>query len=356
MLARRHRARGATRSSSTPSSTATTLLAMQRALESVHVAETSAATSSISSPRRATSPRVAGRREPARQRSRCCKLARGRAALARPRLRDARRRQGDRRARARAPPRCCAPSCGCSASAAEDVVREMPRRGADAGRRADGPAVRRDRPRPELGAYAGAGGARPAGRARARPARARGARRAVRALARRSGSRSRRDAGAACRVARWTASGARGRGGRGRRGRLARGAGRAAGAAARAAARARSRAGPAASRCALPPARSDAGAPLRLRRWGGWRVGDTCARAPASGSSARGRARAQRAAAAYPRAERCAHRPAPTPRLAGNRVARDRARASSSPRCARSCPATAAAHQLARERAAQRLT
>ena len=103
------------------------------------------------------------------------KLARGRAALAGPRLRHARGREGDRRAGARAPADAAAGAAGCSGSAGEDIVREMldtvPTPPAEdvprpADRATRDPAAAQARARRGSGAYAGLVRARPARRAR----------------------------------------------------------------------------------------------------------------------------------------------------------------------------------------------
>ena len=117
------RAARRTRSSSTPVVDAQTLLAMQRAIEDVHVAESVglyivdlvAATRDSTATAVGASPRGS---------LALLKLARCRAALARPRLRHARRREGGRRARARAPADAEARALG-AALRPRTIVREL---------------------------------------------------------------------------------------------------------------------------------------------------------------------------------------------------------------------------------------
>ena len=81
-----------------------TLLRMQRALEQVHVSEQVGLYMVDLVDRDAHVDARAGRSVAARDARAAASSSRGRAALARPRLRHARRRQGGRRAGARAPP------------------------------------------------------------------------------------------------------------------------------------------------------------------------------------------------------------------------------------------------------------
>ena len=131
------RAAARTRSSSSRSSTAPTLLAMQRALEQVHVSESDRPLHGR--PRRGDADELArpGRRQPARHARAAQALARPRRAR-RPRLRHARRREGDRRARARPPADAAAGALG-AADPRRGRRARVPRDRADAagrGRRA----------------------------------------------------------------------------------------------------------------------------------------------------------------------------------------------------------------------------
>ena len=128
-----------TRSSSSRSSTARRLLAMQRAVEQVHVAESVGLYMVDIVAATRSEPRRPGRREPAR-------LARAAEALAlprraaRPRLRHPGRREGGRGAGARAPADAAARAVG-AAAAAGGHRRRAPRPRADAAGRGRPPAA-----------------------------------------------------------------------------------------------------------------------------------------------------------------------------------------------------------------------
>ena len=202
-----------TRSSSTPVVDRQTLVEMQRALEQVHVEESLGLLHRRRRRRDASAPGVQVGVEPARLARAAQARPRPRRALG-PRLRDARRREGGRRARARAPAVTLRPELWVQRRALGRHRAGAPRRGADAGGRGAPFAPsdpRRDREarasirrsaglgllgalalgRPELVALAAPFAVLVARRARARPAaRAEGARRARPGASARGAARS----------------------------------------------------------------------------------------------------------------------------------------------------------------------